>query len=115
MSGEIVCPFCQARRRLVGDGRSDIVWQECYEEGEEGEEGDWTFTGQRLFHVYKCPCGAVASPSICDALGAKWRLDDLEQALCSGSLDAEREECHLDLNYVSQTDPPLLLLWAKRR
>lgn len=94
---EIVCPFCQARCPFVGT-----------------EDLPFPFEGYGDFEVYRCPCGAVGSPSG-DIGEAGWPLDDVENALCNAILQAERGGCHVDLNYVTLTDPPMLMLWAKRR
>ncbi|MGD0264281.1 MAG: hypothetical protein ABSD47_04890 [Candidatus Methylomirabilota bacterium] len=94
---EVVCPFCGHRTPLTGDPIHPFV-----------------FEGYRDFECYRCPCGAVGSPSG-DIGEAGWSLDAVEQALCRGILQAERGTCHVDINYVTQTIPPLLILWAKRR
>ena len=97
MDSEIVCPFCHARHPLTGT-----------------PEHPFPFQGYGDFEFYRCPCGAVASPSG-DIGEAGWPLDDVEAALCRRILHAERAACHVELNYVTLTDPPMLMLWAKRR
>ena len=97
MQSEIVCPFCQARRPFMGTA-----------------EQPFPFEGYGDFEVYRCPCGPVGSPSG-DVGEAGWPLDEVEEALCRGILQAERGACHVDLNYITLTEPPMLMLWAKRR
>jgi len=94
---EIVCPFCGHRQPLAGDALKPFP-----------------FEGYGDFEVYRCPCGAVGSPSG-DIGEAGWPLDHVEEALCKGFLQAERGACHVDINHVTQTDPPMLMLWGKRR
>ena len=96
MHSEIVCPFCQARHPFMGT-----------------EENPFPFEGYGDFEVYRCACGAVGSPSG-DIGEAGWPLDDVEDALCRAILESERGACHVDLNVITHTDPPMLMLWAKR-
>jgi len=97
MQSEIVCPFCHAPHPFMGTALHPFP-----------------FEGYGDFEVYRCPCGAVGSPSG-DIGEAGWPLDDVENALCKGILQLERGACHVDLNYVTHTEPPMLMLWAKRR
>jgi hypothetical protein len=93
---ELVCPFCHARHPFMGTAEQPFPF-ESY--------GD--------FNVYRCTCGAVGSPSG-DVGEAGWPLDDVEDALCRAILESERGACHVDLNYITLTEPPMLMLWAKR-
>lgn len=95
-SSQIVCPFCLARCRFVGD-----------------EERPFPFEGYGDFEVFRCLCGAMGSPSG-DVGEAGWPLEDVEAALAA-LLNTDRGIMRVNLNYITQTDPPLLMLWAKRR
>lgn len=97
MDSEIVCPFCGHRCPLAGDPVHPSA-----------------FERHGRFDLYRCPCGAVGSPSG-DIWVAGWPMDDVVQVLCHGILEVERGACDLNLNYVTHTDPPMLMLWAKRR
>lgn len=97
MPSEIVCSFCQARRPFMDPENPIPVIPHA----------DFTF--------YRCPCWAVAAPAGSDPLCAGWDLDSLVSTLCSGILRSEPGACHARLNYITQTDPPLPLVWAKRR
>ncbi len=93
---EIVCPFCKARHPFLGTARQPLAFRRY---------GD--------LEVYRCPCGAAGSLSG-DIGKAGWRPDQLEEALCRAVLQSERRACHVELNYITCTDPPLLMVWAKR-
>jgi len=94
---EIVCPFCRSRHPFMGTPQDPLP-----------------FEGYGDLDLYRCRCGAVGSPSG-DIGEAGWPLDDVENALCKGILQAERRVCHVHLNYVTLRDRPMLMLWAKRR
>lgn len=97
MESEIVCPFCQARRRVLDP------------------EGPFLFVGTGQDIVYKCPCGAVALPSA-PPIGEPVRYFVAEEELlCRVYLKAERSTCEVDLNHVTHSEPPHLILWARRR
>ena len=91
--------------------KDDVLYQDDLTMGT--EENPFPFEGYGDFEVYRCPCGAVGSPSG-DIGEAGWPLDDVEEALCRGILQVERGACHVDVNYVTHTEPPMLMLWAKR-
>jgi hypothetical protein len=94
---ESVCPFCQARHPFRGTA-----------------EHPFPFTAYGDFEVYRCPCGAVGSPSE-GRRGGRLAARRHEVTLCRGILHAEPGACRVDLNYFTLTDPLLLMLWAKRR
>jgi hypothetical protein len=97
MHSEIVCPFCQARRPLMGTAEVLFRLQE--------------YGG---FDVTRCPCGAVGftSPTIDDP---SWNVRPVKEVLCRLELRAEPDDCDVDMNYITHTEPPRLMLWAKRR
>ena len=95
-SSLIVCPFCKVGCALIGD-----------------EARPFPFEGYGDFEVYRCPCGSVGSPSG-DIGEAGWPLDEVEAALAS-ILECARGTMRVDINYVTQTDPQILMLWGKRR
>lgn len=97
MESAIVCPFCEAREPLL-DPQDPIL-----------------FTRFRGFAIYRCPCGAVASPCPSAAVPADWMRDTAEELLCRGCLETEGGACTTVWTYVSGTEPVMLLLWAKRR
>jgi hypothetical protein len=63
--------------------------------------------------VYRCACGALGSPSG-DIGVAGWPLGEVEAALAA-ILESDRGTMQVTINYVTHTEPPLLLLWGKRR
>jgi len=97
MPSEICCPFCQARQP--------------YSDAPEL----WSETGAWGGPIYYCPCRAVGAPMGTDLWGAGWCVSEAEEALCGRFLETPRHACDVDLNSVTQTDPPRMLLWAKRR
>ena len=98
MTATIACPFCQTTCPLVG-----------------GEPQPFPLTEFGDFPVYTClGCGAVGSPSGEDLWEAGSRLDRVETALAS-ILACDRAKARIELNYVMYSNPPMLMLWAKRR
>ena len=94
---EIVCPFCGHRTPLMGDPSHPVVF-----------EGDADFVS------YTCPCGATAwSKQILVDFEAI--SDDTEEIQCEWFLHTKYPLCHTAVNYATHTEPPMLLLWAKRR
>jgi len=93
----IVCPFCAARCPLTGDERRPIPFAEQY--------GD--------FEAYRCDCGALGSPSG-DIGEAAWPLEQVEAALAT-LLKIPRGRAEVALNHVTGTDPPMLMLWMRKR
>ncbi len=93
---EIVCPFCRFRRPVVL------------------AEGRLPFSPHAQIEVYHCPCGAVSSPSADAVYGSGCDLEVVEQALATGVLGSEPNECHVDLTHIARTDPPILMLWVKQ-
>jgi len=82
---EIVCPFC-GHRSVFG-------------------EDDYGYT---------CPCGATAaSKEFLIALEVV--PDDTDEIICEWWLGKGRRLSDEVSNYVTHTDRPLLMLWAKRR
>lgn len=97
MPSETLCPFCDRREMFIDN---------------------WDFfrlTEYGQFDFYRCPCGAVALPSDSDFWSAGWHLDAVEEALCTMGLGTERGDCRVELNPITGTDPPRLMLWAKAR
>lgn len=86
MTSETICPFCGAGRPF--DEREEVAHAD--------EE------------IYRCPCGALFR-----LIGSE-RLDEVAELLCVHYLEAPRDACHVEQNYVTHTYPPLLVLWAKR-
>ena len=94
---EIVCPFCGHRTPLMGDPSHPVV-----------------FEGDADFVYYPCPCGAFAwSKEMLVTLEAI--PDDTEDIQCEWFLNQKHPLCHREVNYVTHTEPPMLMLWAKRR
>jgi hypothetical protein len=92
----IVCPFCEATCPLMGD-----------------EERPFPFEGYGDFEAYRCPCGAVGSPSG-DVGEAGWPLEDVEGAVAA-LLSTVRGTMRVTINYVTNTEPPMLMFWGKAR
>lgn len=93
---EIVCPWCSATCPLTRD-----------------PDRPFPFDGYGDFNAYRCACGAIGSPSG-DIGEAGWPLEEVEDAL-AGILEISRGRMDISLNYVTYTDPPLLMLWGRRR
>lgn len=94
---EIVCPYCHATCPLMGDEAHPIPFAEQY--------GD--------FEAYRCACGALGSPSG-DSGEAGWPLEAVERALAA-ILEIPRGLGEVTINHVTLTDPPMLMLWMRRR
>ena len=94
---EIVCPFCHARRPLMGTRSQPFPF---------GRLGD--------FYVYHRPCGAVGLTSAI-LNEADMTVHNRKAVISCGFLQAEPADCEVDMNYVTLTDPPMQMLWAKRR
>jgi hypothetical protein len=97
MTSQIVCPFCAATCPLTGDEARPIPFAEQY--------GD--------FEAYRCTCGALGSPSG-DIGEAAWPLEQVEAALAA-ILQIPRGRAEVSLNHITLTDPPMLMLWMRRR
>lgn len=95
-TSKIVCPFCAATCPFMGD-----------------EARPFPFVGYGDFEAYRCTCGALGSPSG-DIGEAGWPLREVEAAL-AGLLKAPRGRVETTINYVTHTDPPMLMLWGRRR
>lgn len=93
---EIVCHFCQHRRRFI-DPNDPFV-----------------FEGYGDFEVYRCPCGALGSPSGDIGGEAGYSLDHVEACL-STLLSVDRGRCRIDVNCITGTYPPIFMFWAKKR
>lgn len=93
---EILCPWCHAACPLRGD-----------------EAHPFPFEGYGDFNAFRCLCGAIGSPSG-DIGEAGWPLDQVETAI-SGLLAIPRGRMEVTLNHVTLTDPPMLMLWGRRR
>ena len=94
---EIVCPFCEHRTPLMGDPSHPVV-----------------FEGDADFESYRCPCGAYAWPKefLVDLEGIP---DDTEDIQREWFLSTKCAPGHREVNYATHTEPPMLLLWSKRR
>jgi hypothetical protein len=94
---EIVCPFCGHCAPLTGDPSDPSVLKV-----------------DDYFLSYTCPCGAIGSSK-------EWLIsleavpDDTDEIICEWWRNARRPLLHLASNYATHTEPPMLLLWAKRR
>ncbi len=98
MIATIACPFCQTSCPLVADKPQPLP-----------------LIGYGDIAVYTCPqCGAVASPSGYDLWGAGTRLEQVEAKLAS-ILAGDRGAARVEIDYVMRTNPPMLILWARRR
>lgn len=95
-TSEIVCPWCSAACPLIGDEQRPIP-----------------FEGYGDFEAYRCSCGAIGSPSG-DIGEAAWPLEDVEAGL-AGILKVSRGRIEIAINHITYTDPPLLMLWGRRR
>ena len=93
---DIACPFCAATCPLVGD-----------------DQRPFPFAGYGDFEAYRCICGALGSPSG-DIGEAAWPLEEVEAALAS-LLKIPRGRAEVSLNHVTRTDPPMLMLWMRKR
>lgn len=93
---EIVCPFCAATCPLTGD-----------------DARPFPFEGYGDFEAYRCACGALGSPSG-DIGEAGWPLDEVEAAL-AGLLKVQRGKMETTINHVTHTNPPMLMLWGRKR
>ncbi len=65
------------------------------------------------FEAYRCACGALGSPSG-DIGVADWPLEKVEAALAA-ILKISRGRTEVSLNYVTHTEPPMLLFWMRKR
>ena len=63
--------------------------------------------------AYRCACGALGSPSG-DIGEAGWPLEQVEAALAA-ILKIPRGRMEVSLNHVTHTEPPMLMLWGRRR
>lgn len=93
---EIVCPWCRATCPLTGD-----------------EARPFPFEGYGDFEAFRCACGAIGSPSG-DIGEAGWPLEEVEAALAA-ILEIPRGQMDTNLNHVTYTDPPMLMLWGRMR
>ncbi len=99
MAQEIGCPFC--RVRIPNDDPNDP-----FDFREDGE-----------FRFHQCgSCPAVASPSCFQEWGWDILPDDaVRQFLCTMVTARSLHECEFVQASVTGTDPPLRLLWVRRR
>lgn len=95
-TSEVVCPWCHATCPLTGD-----------------KQRPFPFAGYGYFEAYRCPCGALGSPSG-DIGEAAWPLEEVEAGLAA-ILKVPRGRVEITLNHVSLTEPPMLMLWARRK
>lgn len=95
-TSEIVCPWCQATCPLTGD-----------------EARPFPFEGYGDFEAFPCACEALGSPSG-DIGEAGWPLDEVEAAL-AGLLRVQRGKMETTINHVTHTNPPMLMLWGRKR
>ncbi len=125
MQGEMICPFCHARRPVTS-------LKDCFPASFTVSAhlpraaGKWYGD----FLCYQCPCGAVAtlggSPAPLRGMDpdeeAAYYADQwangqtfLEASLCEVHLGTPRRACEVRTNDVSHMESPVQLLWAKRR
>ncbi len=97
MDSEIVCPFCDHGTPLMGT---------------RSRQG--TFRGPEPISLYDCPCGAVGftSPTIDDP---SWDVRPVKEVLCRIELRSEPDDCDVGMNCITNIDPPMRMLWVKRR
>ena len=94
---EIVCPFCGHCTPLVGDPSHPLLFE---------ADGD--------FMSYTCPCGAIAGSKDI-SMGLEMIPDDTDEIISEWWLKKKSPLCHSAVNYATHTEPPMLLLWTKRR
>ena len=94
---EILCPFCQARRPLMGTRSQPFPF---------GRSGD--------LPLYQCPCGALGFISA-TIDGSSWDVHNAKNVICRLILQAEPADCDVDMNSATLIDPPTSILWVKRR
>lgn len=97
MSSEITCPFCMSRG-------PDLARRDLF-----------TFARTGTWEIYPCPCGGVATPLPFEKGGVGERGREVVRAFCTASLDASPEDCDVLVDEVPNAEPPVHLLWAKRR
>lgn len=99
MPHEIVCPFCRAR--IPYDDPNDPF--------------DFREDGEIRFH--QCgSCPAVASPSSFPEWGWDVLSENMvRQFLCTMVTARSLDECQFVQDSITETDPPLRLLWVIRR
>ncbi len=94
---KIICPFCGHHTSLVGDPSHPLL-----------SEGDNSLL------VYTCPCGAMASSKefmiFCEAI-----TDDTDEIIREWWLGKKSPRYDSAVNYVTHTEPSMLLLWLKQR
>jgi len=97
MESEIVCPFCGHRSPLLGTRRRPFP-----------------FRPAELLDLYDCRCGAIGftSPTIDDP---SWDVRPVKKVLCQLELRAEPDDCEVVMNSITHIEPPVRMLWVKRR
>ncbi len=94
---KIVCPFCQARHSLMGTAFQPVPV---------GISGDFNF--------YNCPCGALGLTS--HAIdGPNWDVRRAKDVISRLIPRVGVADCDVDMNRVTLIDPPMWMLWVKRR
>jgi len=95
MAKEMVCPYC-GRREPFKEHKAPLNFSETAPSG-----------------MYKCPCGAVASPSTMTLMGPGSCSREEEDALEGASEEPWQNGSDTWTNIVTETDPPLRLHWTK--
>ena len=96
MGSEIVCPFCGVVLPFVD------LWEVV------------TFLGTEDCKVYRCSCGAVAFPSDGPPGQGTWGWSEEQIAASEMLSEIVQGQWDRKVQEVRNTDPPLLMLWARR-